>query len=48
MRSGCRCRIEAPRGGQTLGSTPAAFADFLKTETVRLGEVVKNAGIKQE
>ena len=35
-------------GGQTLGSTPGEYAEFLKTETVRLAEVVKNAGIKQE
>lgn len=35
-------------GGQTLGSTPQQYADFLKSETARLAEVVKNAGIKQE
>jgi len=35
-------------GAVAVGSTPAEFAAFLKTETVKWGKVIKDAGIKLE
>jgi len=33
-------------GFDTMASTPEQFSDFIKTETVRWGKVIKDAGIK--
>lgn len=35
-------------GAIAIGSTPAVFAAFLKTETAKWGKVIKDAGIKLE
>lgn len=35
-------------GAITVGSTPAAFTAFLKSETAKWGKVIKDAGIKLE
>ena len=35
-------------GAEAASTTPAAFADFIRTETVKWGKVVRDAGIKAE
>jgi tripartite-type tricarboxylate transporter receptor subunit TctC len=35
-------------GAESVGSTPKEFAAFLKTETLKWSEVIKDAGIKPE
>lgn len=36
----------AVQGAQALGSTPEAYAQYIKSETARWGEVVRAAGVK--
>ena len=35
-------------GVEAVGSTPQALGDFMKSETVRLGRIVREAGIRAE
>jgi len=35
-------------GAEPVGSTPEAFATFIRAETVKWAKVVKDAGIKPE
>ena len=35
-------------GVETVGSTPDAFTAAIKSDTVRMGKVIKDAGIKAE
>jgi tripartite-type tricarboxylate transporter receptor subunit TctC len=38
----------AKAGAEPVGSTPQQFADFIRTETVKWGSAVKQAGITPE
>jgi tripartite-type tricarboxylate transporter receptor subunit TctC len=42
-----RDRLEGV-GVEPAGTTPQQFADFLKTETTRLGKLVRDSGAKAE
>jgi tripartite-type tricarboxylate transporter receptor subunit TctC len=35
-------------GANSMSGSPEQFADFIKTEIARIGEIVKAAGIKVE
>jgi hypothetical protein len=38
----------ASQGGDIIGGTPAEFAAFLKTDTVRWAKLIKDANIKAD
>ena len=38
----------AANGVDPLGGTPEQFAEFIRSESVRFGKVIKAAGIKPE